>query len=114
MNQHLKGDNECPDISINIKGRIYAVKLTETQITERTRRFLKETGRINDNTPIEWIKRRGTKKFLLLCYGYIEDLFGDGLCERYFGAGRCNTEEMMKLLGFILGELEKQREKSLN
>ncbi len=109
MNHHIKGDNECPEFSINVKGRSYALKIPEDEIYRRTARFEREVNRFKINPSFKWIDRMVTRRRLWLCYRYVEDLFGEGICERYFGANQFDTLEMMRLLQFIADELERAR-----
>ncbi len=103
-------DNSIPmGTEINIRGRIYRINLTGDQAIERTKIFSREKKSCIRNTPFPSINRIGQRRLMKLCWVYVDDLLGEGACERYFGGRQCNWNQMMDLLSFLADEMEKHR-----
>ncbi|QIB67810.1 hypothetical protein Ami103574_00075 [Aminipila butyrica] len=103
-------DNSVPlGTEIRIRGRVYRIDLTGNQVIKLTRRFTFKTRLYPRSAPISWIDRKFKLSFIRACWNFVDDLLGEGACERYFGIRACSVEQILGLLGYLADEIEKQR-----
>lgn len=98
-------------MQIDIRGRIYGISMTEEQVIALIREFDRKRRRCIRSSLFSGLNQLGEKRFLRLCWKFVDELLGAGACERYCGP-EANTAQMLMLLKYVSDEMERQRLKA--